>query len=372
MICALNCLASWARGNAIALKCKQSRTSFPQSTLSRNLSENMSIVKVDSDHSLSKNVVMLALRTLWLEDCIVADRSSIRVDLSSKAVAYRSFPMPVAPSAEIPYDSYGVFPTEADDTLQVKVSIVLCDDDGGREKTIAVNCMLVALNHLMKHRFLSMCVTFPQGDVEVLSKWRATKVEGYGPAPQTERDILRGSAPGPFKMIPWQDVSRLYTPTLHSASDNLQALLECYESPNVLRNRKSDAPRLDTSSLVEGSKEVINGLESMEWYSDDALRHGSPMCSTVSSLSLSDQGEDEWAGLREARRTSARFLCGDFVEAASKVTQAKTCVHSEDGGAASGARKAWYAEFGSHSTQPDLNEWLLQSFDASDSMESCW
>ncbi|KAH0472852.1 MAG: uncharacterized protein KVP18_001904 [Porospora cf. gigantea A] len=121
----------------------------------------MSIVKGESDSSVSENVVMLALRSLWLEGSVVADRSSIRVDLSSKAVAYRSFPMPVAPSAEIRYDSYGVFSTGADDTLYIKVSIVLCDDDGGREKTIAVNCVLVALNHLMKHRFLSMCATFP-------------------------------------------------------------------------------------------------------------------------------------------------------------------------------------------------------------------
>ena len=56
-------------------------------------------------------------------------------------------------------------------------------------------------------------------------------------------------------MIPWPGVSRLYTPTLHSASNNLQALLECYESPNVLRSRQSDVLRLDTSTLVEGSKE---------------------------------------------------------------------------------------------------------------------
>ena len=116
---------------------------------------------------------------------------------------------------------------------------------------------------------------------------------------------------------------------------------------------------------------MINGLESIEWYSDDALRHGSLTCSTVSSLSLSDQGDDEWTGLW-ASRTSARFLCGEFVEAASKASPAKPCVHSEDDDAAFGARKTWYAQFGSHSTQPDLNEWLLQSFDASDSMESSW
>ena len=261
-------------------------------------------------------VVLLALHSLSLDSSSFSAGSDARVELASKKLAYMSTLAPLEADAQILYACYGVFPLLDDEDLHLKVSIFI--HNKGREKRVAMFYMAVTSRLLHDARFVPHFRTFPQGDIEVLAKWRSHGFEGFGPEFSREQAILESSTDGSLPLLDWPEIGKLYKNFFSSRRGTpfIQERLDRYDTPSARRNL-SRAPLNKLKHKIQQQKSQFEIAQcevpqSIEWHFEDVSLQMSPICesfSTMSSLSLSADSES-------MEEPQLPFLCPRFASAA--------------------------------------------------------
>ncbi|KAH0481759.1 MAG: hypothetical protein KVP17_000165 [Porospora cf. gigantea B] len=264
----------------------------------------------------------MALHSLSLDSSSFSAGSHARIELASKQFAYRSTLAPLEADTQILYACYGVFPL-VDDDLHLKVSVII--HDRGRERRVAMFYMTVASKLLHEARFVPHFRTFPQGDIEVLAKWRSHDFEGLGPDLSREKAILQSSTGGNFPLLDWPDIGRLYRNFYSSrrGSPFIQERLDRYDTPSARRNLSKAPSKLKRKIHRQKSQfeTQCDVPQSIEWHFEDVSLQMSPTCdsfSTMSSLSLSVESES--SPTVEEFPSQPPFLCPRFTSALDDIS----------------------------------------------------